>query len=384
MTRRETTMLSPLETAPSARQEESERRALAALAPRRHIRPLFLLLFAALGVMTLLDIGMGESEVAKIVTPGIVLRVIGSHLPGLSASVTPLPEDMRYIDALVWEQRVPRALSAALIGMLLAMAGVAFQSLLMNPLADPYMVGVSAGSAFGSVLVILLGGTGLLFGFAQPLAAFGTGLLAMVVVTLLARVNGRLSVQTFLLAGIVVGTLLWSLIPLMLSLSQRTGSAERQSLILAQLLGNLRIIGWNHVGMLLPFGVVGGVALWLTNRELNLMTFGEESAAHLGVDTERFKRRVIVAGSLVTAATVAVAGIIAFVGLVVPHIARRIVGPDHRVLLPASMLIGGLLLVTADWLSRVFLGQLEVGVITSLFGAPVFCYLLRRRMTVQG
>jgi iron complex transport system permease protein len=110
------------------------------------------------------------------------------------------------------------------------------------------------------------------------------------------------------------------------------------------------------------------------------MALGEESAAHLGVDTEAFKRRIIVAGSLVTSATVAVAGIIGFVGMVVPHLARRLVGPDHRRLLPVSMLLGGIVLLTADWLSRVFLGGLEVGVVTSLFGAPMFCYLLRKRL----
>lgn len=355
----------------------------ALFAPARPKRTLFLLLSLALVVMILLDVWMAESSVASVVTPGIVLQVLGRHIPLVSHYVPPLPEENRHLDSIVWEMRMPRALCGALIGILLAMAGVAFQSLLMNPLADPYMVGVSAGSALGSVIVILLGGTGLLFGFAQPLAAFATGIGAMILVYSLARVGGRLSAQTFLLAGIVVGTFLWSLIPLMLSLSNRSGNRDRQGQILSQLLGNLQDLGWNHVVLLLPFGLVGMIVLWRSHRELNLMTLGEESAAHLGVDTEAFKRRVIVAGSLVTAATVSVAGIIAFVGLVVPHLARRLVGPDHRRLLPAAMLLGGLVLVTSDWLSRVFLSQLEIGVITSLFGAPIFCILLRRRVTLR-
>lgn len=336
---------------------------------------------AALVLLMLLDIWSGEAEVAKIVTPGVVLQVIGRHIPGLSAHIAPLPN--RFVDSLVWENRLPRALGGALIGALLAMAGVAFQSLLRNPLADPYMVGVSAGSALGSVVVILLGGTGLLAGFAQPLAAFATGLGAMLVVYGLARVGGRISVQTFLLAGIVVGTFLWSLIPLMLSLANRSGNLDRQSAILSQLLGNLQFLDWRNVEMLLPFGVIGGGALWQGRQELNLMTLGEESAAHLGVNIEAFKRRVILAGSLVTAATVSVAGIIAFVGMVVPHIARRLVGPDHRALLPAALLLGGIVLVAADCLSRVLLANLEIGVVTSLLGAPVFCYLLRRRMVAR-
>jgi iron complex transport system permease protein len=360
-----------------------DRTVLASLLPQRGWRAKLALLAALLACMILLDVWMGEASVASKIRPGVVLQVLGQHIPVLSAHVAPLPDDLRFAESIVWEQRMPRALGGALIGMLLAMAGVAFQSLLLNPLADPYMVGVSAGSAFGSVLVILLGGTALLAGFAQPLVAFATGLLTMAVVYALARVRGRLSGQTFLLAGIVVGTFAWSLIPLMLSLANRSGNLDRQGAILAQLLGNLQSVDWRSLGLLLPFSVVGGAALWAGARELNLMALGEESAAHLGVDTERFKRRIILAGSLVTAASVSVAGIIAFVGLVVPHSARRLVGPDHRILLPTAMLLGGLVLVVSDWLSRVFLNQLEIGVITSLLGAPVFCYLLRRRMTLR-
>lgn len=356
----------------------------ASLFPRkRSSRWLLASLVGLLVFLTLLNIGMGEPGVARVVTPALVVRVLCSHLPGLSAHMAPLPESLRYVDTIVWDMRLPRAIGGALIGMLLAMAGVAFQGLLMNPLADPYMVGVSSGSALGSVVVILLGGTALLGGFAQPLAAFLTGLTAMAIVYSLARVGGRLSAQTFLLAGIVVGTFLWSMIPLTISLSARSGNMDRQGTILAQLLGNLQSVDWRSLGLLLPFCILGIVALWTASRELNLMTLGEESAAHLGVNTEAFKVRVIVVGSLVTAAAVSVAGIIAFVGMVVPHIARRIVGPDHRVLLPTAMLLGGITLVVADWLSRVFLGQLEVGVITSLLGAPVFCYLLRTKMTTR-
>lgn len=304
-----------------------------------------------------------------------VWQVLAHHLPGLRAM--PPPDSA---ESIVWESRLPRALGSAVIGMLLAMAGVAFQSFLRNPLADPYTVGVSAGAALGSALVILSGGVSLLGGYAQPLAAFGMGLVATGVVYLLARRDGRVSAQTFLLAGIVVGTFLWSLIPLSLSLANRSGDIDRQTLILSQLLGNLTYLEWRSLWLLLPFGIAGMTTLWLNARELNVMTQGEETAIHLGVDTEAFKRRIILAGTLATAAAVSVAGIIAFVGLVVPHIARRLIGPDHHVLLPAAMLLGGLVLVGADWLSRVCLGNLEIGVVTSLMGAPIFCYLLRRQL----
>lgn len=337
------------------------------------------LLFALLAALAL-DITMGDPGVAQVVPPSLVLKVLTRHIaPPISDRVGRPGPPPAYLEGLIWDGRVPRALSGAVIGMLLAMAGVAFQSLLMNPLADPYMVGVSAGSALGSAVAILCGAAGLLGGFAQPLAAFATGLLAMIAVSMLARVAGRISPQTFLLAGVVVGTFLWSLIPLMLSLANRAGNLDRQGAILAQLLGSLQFVGWREVGLLVPFAVVGISVLALSTRELNVMALGEETAAHLGVNTEAFKRRVIVAGSLVTAAAVSAAGIIAFVGLIVPHIARRLTGPDHSVLLPSALLLGGLAIVLADWISRVFLNSLEIGVITSLLGAPVFCALLRAR-----
>lgn len=340
---------------------------------------LTVLTIALLGAM-LIDVWMGEASVARIVTPGSVLRVLLSHTPLLSAHIA--PPDFR-IDGIVWSIRLPRVLGGALIGMLLALAGVAFQSLLLNPLADPYFVGVSSGAGLGAAIVTLLGGAGWLAGFAPTLAAFAAGLAAVAVVYALARVNGRVPVQTFLLAGIVVGTALYSLTKLTVSLAFRAGDAYKASAILTQLLGSLNGLSWRDVWLLLPFGVLGGAVLGSSWRELNMMAFGEESAAHLGVDTERFKRRVLVAGTLVTAAAVAVGGIIAFVGMIVPQIARRLVGPDHRRLLPTAMLLGGLVLVGSDWLSRVYLQGLDIGVITSLLGAPVFCWLLRRRIVQQ-
>ena len=349
--------------------------------PRPASYPVFAVLVLLFAVFLFLNIGTSEAGVSKALPVGMALRVLAGHVPLVGSQVAPVPT---YLDNIVWNARLPRALGAALIGMLLALAGVAFQSFLQNPLADPYMVGVSSGSALGSVSVILLGGAGSLAGgLMQTGAAFGAGLLATGFVYLLARQNGRLSAQTFLLAGIVVGTFLWSLIPFALSIANRSGGVDRQSAILTQLLGNLEGITWTKVLLLTPFAIVGCAMLFLSARELNLMTLGEESAAQLGLNTERFKIRVIVAGSLLTAAAVSVAGIVAFVGLVVPHIARRLVGPDHRTLLPASLVLGGLTLTAADWLSRVYLGGLEIGVVTSLLGAPVFCYLLRKRLTAK-
>ncbi|MDE2125921.1 MAG: iron ABC transporter permease [Armatimonadetes bacterium] len=331
-----------------------------------------------LGTSVLLDVGMGDPAAARLITPVVVLQTVARHLPFVGAAVPRLHGSTAAADAIVWQLRMPRALGGALVGALLAMAGVAFQSLLRNPLADPYMVGVSSGSAVGSMVVILLGGTGLFAGLAQPVAAFAAGIAAMMLVYRFASVGGRIAVHSFLLAGVVVGTFLWSFVPLMVTLAQRAGDSGRGADVMSQLFGSLQFVDWRVVAILAPIGILGGLALYASARELNLLAVGEEAALHLGVNVERLKRRIAVAGAVCTAAAVSAAGIIAFVGLVVPHICRKISGPDHRRLIPLSAVGGATMLVLADWLSRVFLHELQIGVITSFVGAPLFCVLLKR------
>ena len=328
------------------------------------------MLLVALIVFGAISIASSSSEVASRLPFSSIAQVLMNHFHLGRERVLP------QIDALVWFNRVPRVLAAGAVGAALALAGVAFQSLLRNPLADPYLIGASAGSALGSSIIIVLGYAGALAGFAQPLAAFATGLLTVFVVTSLSLRQGRISTSAFLLSGVVLGTFLWSLIPLMLSL---TKNDQRQGHIISQLLGNLEGVGWEKLDALAIFGITGGIALWLANSELNLMALGEESAARLGVNTEAFKIRVIVTGALLTSISVAVAGMIAFVGLIVPHLTRRITGPDHRWLLPGSAIMGALLLVVSDWVSRVFLNGIEVGVVTSITGAVLFCSILRKQ-----
>ncbi len=344
---------------------------------RRLKQALPFLLVVLLTAFIIIDLVSGPIGLKQQIHASDVFQILASHLGLVHRQSS---ETVRASDFIVWELRTPRVLAGLVVGMLLAMAGVAFQSFLMNPLADPYMIGVSAGSALGSATIILIGGTGWLIGLAQPVAAFASGIATMALISLLARRNGRVSAQTFLLAGFVVGTFVYSITRLLIALSNRGNDTSKASAILSQLLGSLQTAHWTDIWLMAPFGIVGAIVLMKSHSELNLMTLGEESAAHLGVDTERFKARVIIAGSMVTAATVAVAGIIGFVGMVVPHLARRIVGPDHRRLLPCSMLLGAAVLLIADWFSRVCLNELEVGVITSIVGAPVFCYLLRTKL----
>jgi iron complex transport system permease protein len=271
--------------------------------------------------------------------------------------------------------RLPRALLAAGVGAALSMAGAAFQGLLRNPLADPYIVGTSAGAALGAAFSIVFKLQGSFLGFsAVPVFAFVGALLTMFVIYRLARVDSRLPVETFLLAGVVVGSFMWALVSFSLTLAR-----EDLPRVVFWLMGSVADRDMGHVLVLLPYLVLGGLVLSVLAHHLNVMTLGEESAAHLGVSVEKVKIWIILAASLVTAAAVSVSGLIGFVGLMIPHVVRMLIGPDHRVLIPASALGGAVFLVWADTAARLVVApqEMPVGVITALLGAPFFCWLLR-------
>ncbi|HUT74465.1 MAG TPA: iron chelate uptake ABC transporter family permease subunit [Armatimonadota bacterium] len=282
------------------------------------------------------------------------------------------PENIRHLLVTV---RLPRIALGALVGLGLSVAGGAFQGMLMNPLADPYLIGVSSGAALGASVAIVLRLSGAAGEFGVPAAAFLAALATMVLVYRLAQVRGKIRVESFILAGVVVGSFMWALVTVIMA-----SAGQELSEVVFWLMGNLFVEGWRPVLVVLGATTVGALGVCAFARDLNLLTLGEESAQQLGVDVERLKRLVIVFGSLLTAAAVSFSGIIGFVGLVVPHIARKLVGPDHRVLLPAAGLIGAAFLVLADTVARV-VGpwELPVGVITSLLGAPFFLYLLSTR-----
>jgi iron complex transport system permease protein len=314
-------------------------------------------------------VGVGSAELS----PAETARAIWGRLAGRAAALDPLQV------AVVWDLRLPRILLAALVGAALSLAGVATQGLLLNPLADPYILGVSSGAALGAAVGILLGWEEAVYGLGLPAVAFAGALATLALVTGLARAGGRIAAHNFLLAGVVVGSFLWALITLALSVA----GADLQRLIF-WLMGSLYARQWVHVTLLVPLAALGAVVLWLHARDLNLLALGDTAAQQLGVAVEKTKLVVILAAALLTAGAVSVTGIIGFVGLVVPHMARRVVGPDHRLLLPAAALAGAGFLVVADTivrglLVRSALGELPVGVVTAITGAPVFCYLLRRR-----
>ena len=280
-------------------------------------------------------------------------------------------------ETIVLSLRLPRILLAGIVGSALGLAGAGFQAISRNPLADPYVLGVSSGAAFGVVVGVLTGlgaGAGIVF---LPLFGFAGALVAAVVVYGIASIDGRLPVQTLLLAGVVVSLFFSSAIMLASSLIQ----AEELQGVVFYLMGNLRIVSYPAIGIVVACVVVGTALIYGQVLPLNLLSAGEEAAAQLGVEPERVKRIVFVACSLVTGAAVSASGSIAFVGLMVPHAVRFCVGPDNRLVVPASVLAGAIFLILADIVARTVVAPTEipVGVITAFLGAPFFAYLLRSR-----
>lgn len=279
---------------------------------------------------------------------------------------------------IVRELRLPRALLGVLVGGSLAMAGATFQAILRNPLAEPYILGISGGASVGAVLVLALGLAGET-SWALPLAAFAGALVAIVLVFRVATASGRaMDVRVLLLAGVVVGAFFSACIAFILSVSD---ARTVQSAVL-WIMGSLAGAGWRDVMLTAVYSLPAAVALLSLARPLNLMAIGEETAQYLGTDVERVKRLSLAVAALLTAAGVAVAGVIGFVGLVVPHAVRLLVGSDHRVLLPLSFLAGAAFLTFADLAARLVLAPTEVpiGVITAFVGVPFFLLLLRRSM----
>ena len=274
--------------------------------------------------------------------------------------------------------RLPRVLVAVLAGGALAVAGVAFQGLTRNPLAEPSVLGVTSGAAFGVVLAQILGlGAGVADAVAVAAFAFGGALLAAVSVYLIALSPGGLAVQTLLLAGVIVGIFFSSAITVVISIVD----FNRLGGVIHWLLGNLAPVPAGSLALFAVLAAAGFALILRSARELNLLALGEEAALQLGVDAERLKRRVFLAAALLTGTVVAFTGPIGFVGLIVPHVLRGVVGQDNRLLVPTALVGGGAFLLAADTLARniVAPAELSVGVITAFCGAPFFVWVLRGR-----
>ncbi|MFM9877231.1 MAG: putative F420-0 ABC transporter permease subunit [Rhodoglobus sp.] len=297
-------------------------------------------------------------------------EVWASILSHLGVGVSPLPE-LR--DGIVWELRLPRILTAAAVGAGLAVSGAVMQAITRNPLADPYLLGLSSGASLGAVSVLLLGLAVLL-----PLAAFLGSMLALGLTLLLASSLGRITPTRTVLAGLAVSALASAITSLVIFWAV-TGDSYRE--ILGWLLGSLAGARWPAVAISFGTLLVAGLPIMLTGRLLDAFAFGDVSAASLGVNVSATRWGLLAASALLTGGMVSVSGSIGFVGLVLPHAVRLLVGTGHRALLPLSALVGGIFLVWADTLARTVFDprELPVGIVTAIVGAPVFALLLARR-----
>ena len=285
-------------------------------------------------------------------------------------------------EAVLVSVRLPRVVLALVTGGGLAVAGAVMQGLFRNPMADPGLIGVSGGAAFGAVTALYATGAAVAH-LTVPAAAFAGALICAFAVYALATSRGKTPVSTLLLAGIAVAGIASAATSFVLSLSLAEWEVGRQ--MLGWLMGGLDGRSWQHVAMAAPIVVIGSAWLLVHARDLDVLLTGEESAMSVGVDVPRVKRTLVVLASLVTAATVAVMGVVGFVGLMVPHIVRLLVGPQHRRLLPASFLAGALFLTWADLAIRVLpVSELRLGVVTALTGGPFFLYLLLRHKRSIG
>ena len=281
-------------------------------------------------------------------------------------------------ETIIFQIRLPRVVGGALVGAALATAGVLFQGLLRNPMADPYIIGTSAGAALGATIAMMLPINLAFLGFGLvPVAAFCGALTTVILVYNLARVGGKTPIISMLLAGFVVSSLLAAIMAFMISMSDRLGL--NLHLVYSFLMGHISVTNWGQIAVVAPLVIGGIIGARFFAFHLNAFSLGEEGAAYLGIEVERDKILILALGSLLTAAAVSISGLVGFVGLVMPHAVRLSLGPDHRFLLPASALAGATFVVVADLLARILLAPVEipVGVITAVIGAPFFLYLLR-------
>jgi iron complex transport system permease protein len=332
------------------------------------------LLFACLiGVITVVSISLGRADIGILTTVKIILGKVM-----LQKSL--LRELHQARVAIVWDIRLPRILIAILVGSGLAVSGAVFQSLLMNPLADSYTIGVSTGAAFGAVIAIYLN----LFiaDVVVPITpfAFLGALVTLLLVINIATRNGYLSPTNLIIAGIIVSSILSAGMSFL-----KSASGEQVSAIIYWLMGNLAARTWQQVMLSFPFMLVGTLVCTYFAADLNILSLGEQESRSLGVNVQKIRRIYLIAAALMTAVCVSVSGIIGFIGLIVPHLLRFWLTSDNRALIPLSALLGGTLLLLADNVSRVlFEIEVPVGVITTLFGGPFFIYIfIKRNKAIQ-
>lgn len=331
---------------------------------------MLVVLLAVLAAVMMVAISIG----AVTVPLGDVWGIVWHHLTGAGTSGNPA------MDQIVWNFRTPRVVLAALVGAGLAISGVVLQAVVANPLADPYVLGVSSGASLGAVLVITLS-SGALGGLGVSSAAFVGAVGAVALVFLLGQKGGRLAPTRLVLSGVAVGYLFLAAT----SYVQLRATPTELRTVMFWMLGSVAGAKWDQLPVVTVVVITTTVALALFGRRLNALLVGDESATALGIDVHRLRAVLLVLSSLVTGTVIAVAGGIGFVGLMIPHLVRLVTGADHRRLLPQAALVGAIYLVVVDLLSRTVNrpNELPLGILTALFGAPFFLWLLRRNKSLD-
>lgn len=326
--------------------------------------------FILLLLSVVVSVSMGAAQLPIAHVWGILwhqLPIVGQW------AVVDWPESSEQI---IVDVRLPRVTLAILVGACLSLAGAGFQGVLRNPLADPYTLGVASGSAVGAAFLILFSIQFVWLGiWTIPIVAFCTGLLSLLIVLRLARIHGKFQLETLILSGVVVQAFLGSMVSFMVSLSDQAVNE-----IVFWMMGSLSMRGWPFTVVLIPYLAIGLIILLSYGRTLNLFALGERQAEHLGIHVARTRLIVLIVSTLMTAAAVSIVGTIGFVGLVVPHLVRLMVGGDYRLLLPTTAIFGGVYVLWADTFARTLLSPTDIplGVITAFLGAPFFAYLLRK------
>ncbi len=330
----------------------------------------------------LLSLNMGFSKVPF----QDILNILLKHVPfvGDKVQLTPFQASK---DSIIFLVRLPRILSGAIVGAALAAGGTIFQGMFRNPMADPYTTSASSGASLGAAFAIVVGfGVAELGSYALPLYAFFGCMVSVLVVYLVARVGSRVPISTLLLTGIAVGIFELAIVTYL-----QTIAGDKLGPLTFWLIGSLSSTRttWTGVATMAPIIIFGVVAVFLYSRDLNIITLGEDQAQHLGINVERLKFILMILGALLTAAAVSISGLIGFIGLMIPNLTRLIVGPDHKVLLPASVFLGASFLVLCDGITRFLTSpsspqEVPVGVLTSMFGVVFFLFLLRRKKRIDA
>ncbi len=302
-----------------------------------------------------------------------VFKILCNHLPfiDIEQSWTSGQED------IIWNLRLPRIFLAIIVGAMLSLAGVAYQGILHNPLAEPYILGVSSGAAIGAASSMIFLGGSIIGYFTISIFALLGALISLSLVILLANINNQRGSQTLILAGVILQSLNGAILIFLITIS-----GDLMESIIFWTMGSLANKDWVDILVLLPVFILGVTYLNTQSRELNVMVLGERAATHLGMNVERKKITILIVASFMAATAVSIVGIIGFVGLIIPHLMRLLTGPDHRTLIPVSILAGAIFLLWTDTLARTIIPsrELPIGVLTAFIGAPVFAYFLRKSL----